>query len=100
MVHMDPLVIVLTVVAAILSLILIVVGVQTITALQEIRRTMHRFNQVADTIESAVNKALVPLQNLGGMMNGMKLGMKMFEAFAGFLQRNSTPTSSVDHDEI
>lgn len=99
---MDPLVIVLTVVAAILSLILIVVGVQTIMVLQEIRKTLHRFNQVADTVESAVNKAFVPLQNLGGMMSGMKMGMKMFEAFAGFLQRSSVSDrmERAESDEI
>lgn len=83
--HMDPLVIVLTVVAAILSLILIVVGVQAILVLQEVRRSLHRFNELLDTIE----RAFAPLQNLGGMMAGMKVGLKMFESFAHFIKKQN-----------
>lgn len=86
---MDPLVIVLTVVAAILSVILIVVGVQTIMVLQEVRRSLKRFNELADVVEMTVTKTFTPLQNLGGMMQGMKVGMRMFETFARFVKKQS-----------
>ncbi len=87
--HMDPLVIVLTVVAAILSLILIVVGVQAILVMQEVRRSLKRFNELADTIDNVITKTFTPLQNLGGMMAGLKTGMKMFESFAHFVKRQN-----------
>jgi hypothetical protein len=86
---MDPLVIVLTVVAAILSLILIVVGVQTILVLQEVRRSLKRFNEVAEAIEGTITRTFTPLQNLGGMMQGLKAGMKMFESFAHFVKKQN-----------
>lgn len=86
---MDPLVIVLTVVAAILSIILIVVGVQTILVLQEVRRSLKRFNELAEVIEVTVTRTFTPLQNLGGMMAGLKVGMKMFESFAHFVKKQN-----------
>lgn len=86
---MDPLVVVLTVVAAILSIILIVVGVQSILVLQEVRRSLKRFNELADVVEMTLTKTFTPLQNLGGMMQGMKAGMKMFETFARFVKKQS-----------
>ncbi len=86
---MDPLVIVLTVVAAVLSIILVVVGVQTILVLQEMRRSLQRFNELAEVLEQTLDRAFAPLQNLGGMMQGMKVGLKMFESFAHFIKKQS-----------
>lgn len=84
---MDPLVIVVTVVAVILSLVLLVVGVQTILVLQQVRKTLERVNHLTEIAESSLQKASLPLQNLGGMMQGVKTGFKMFEVFANFLQK-------------
>lgn len=86
---MDPLVIVVTVVAVILSLVLLVVGVQTILVLQQVRRTLERVNHLTEIAEMSLQKASLPLQNLGGMMQGMKTGFKMFEMFAQYLHRQA-----------
>lgn len=86
---MDPLVVVLTVVAAILSVVLIVVGVQTILVLQEVKRSLQRFNSMTDVIEKTVHKAFAPLQNVGGMMTGFKTGFRLLETFTTFLKRSS-----------
>lgn len=84
---MDPLVIVVTVVAVILSLVLLVVGVQTILVLQQVRKTLERVNHLTEIAEVSLQKAALPLQNLGGMMQGMKTGIKMFEVFTNFLHK-------------
>jgi len=79
---MDPLVIVVTVVAVILSLVLLVVGVQTILVLQQVRVTLQRVNHLTEIAEVSLNKVSAPLQNLGGMMEGMKTGFRMLELFS------------------
>ena len=86
---MDPMVIILTVVASILSLVLLVVGVQTILVLQQVRKTLDRVNRMSEAVETGVNKVVTPLSNLGGMMGGMKTGFKMLELFSNFLQRHA-----------
>jgi hypothetical protein len=84
---MDPLVIVVTVVAAILSLVLLVVGVQTILVLQQVRKTLERINRLADVTESSVTKVFAPLQHMGNMVDGMKTGFRLLESFSTFLRR-------------
>jgi hypothetical protein len=96
---MDPLVVVLTVVAAILSVVLIVVGVQTILVLQEVKRSLQRFNTMTDIVEKTVTKALSPLQNVGGMMTGFKTGFKLLETFSTFLKRSSQEEYESEKDE-
>lgn len=91
---MDPLVIVVTVVAVVLSLVLLVVGIQTILVLQQIRRTLERVNQLTEVAESSLQKVAAPLQNLGGMMSGMKTGFKMLEMFTQFLQKHNEEAPS------
>ncbi len=86
---MDPLVVVLTVVAAILSVVLIVVGVQTILVLQEVKRSLQRFNTMTEVVEKTVTKTLVPLQNMGGMMGGFKTGFRLLETFSTFIKRSN-----------
>lgn len=86
---MDPLVIVLTVVAAILSVVLIVVGVQTILVLQEVRRTLVRINAMTEVVETTVTRTLTPLQNMGGMVGGLKTGFRLLETFTNFLHRST-----------
>lgn len=96
---MDPLVVVLTVVAAILSVVLIVVGVQTILVLQEVKRSLQRFNTMTDIVEKTVTRALSPLQNVGGMMTGFKTGFKLLETFSTFLKRSSQEEYDSEKDE-
>ena len=90
---MDPLVIVLTVVASILSVVLLVVGVQTILVLQQLRRTLERVNRMTEVVEFSVTKVVTPLSNLGGMMGGMKTGFRMLEMFTNFLQKQTQTDS-------
>lgn len=81
--------IVLTIVAAVLSIVLIVVGVQTILVLQEVRRTLQRVNAMTEVVETTVLKTLTPLQNIGGMMGGFKTGFRLLETFTSFLKRTT-----------
>jgi len=92
---MDPLVIVVTVVAVVLCLVLLVVGVQTILVLQQMRQTLARVNRLTESAENNLNRAIAPLQNLGGMMEGMRTGFRMLELFSSFLHKQSSADDEI-----
>lgn len=81
--------IVLTIVLVIVAIVLAVVGVQVVLVLNEIRKTLTRVNDTLDTAEQRINAILTPLQNIGGMSQGLNTGFKVFEAFVGWLSRNN-----------
>ncbi|MCD8484478.1 hypothetical protein LRY65_01270 [Candidatus Woesebacteria bacterium] len=82
---MDPLAIILTVVAAILALVLVIVGVQVILVLQEVKRSLRHFNQMTEVIETTVTATFAPLQQMGGMVSGLKTGFRLLDTFATFI---------------
>ncbi|MBD3279377.1 MAG: hypothetical protein GF390_01555 [Candidatus Pacebacteria bacterium] len=84
----DILPIVFAVVLVILTVVLSVVGIQIILVLMEIKRTLKKFNNTLDMAETKINQVIAPLQSLGGMATGVKSGIKVFEAFVSWLQRD------------
>lgn len=84
----DPLVIILTIVAAVLSLVVIAVSVQAILVMREFQRTLRRVNSLSDVVEKTLERSVAPLANLGGMVQGMKMGLKMLETFGTYLRKN------------
>lgn len=79
--------IVFSVVLVIITIILSVVGVQMVMVLSELRQTLKKVNATLDQAESKFAAILSPLQNLGGMAAGLQTGFKVFESFAGWLNR-------------
>jgi hypothetical protein len=75
----DPLVLILTVVAAVLSLVIIAVSVQAILVMREFQRTLRRVNSLSDTVEKTLTHSMV---------QGMKMGLKMLETFGTYLRKN------------
>lgn len=76
------------VVLVIITIVLTVVGIQIIFVLNELRRTLHRVNEVLDSAEQKMNVVLQPLQSLGGLASGLTSGLKVFESFVGWLNRD------------
>jgi uncharacterized protein YoxC len=85
---MDILPIVFAVVMIILTVVLSVVGVQVIMVLNEVRRTLRKINTTLDTAEKRITAITQPLQNLGGVANGLNTGFKVFEGFVKWLNRD------------
>ena len=54
----------------------------------EVKKTLRKLNQTLDVAETKLNAIVKPLQNLGGMAAGLNTGMKVFEGFVGWLNRN------------
>lgn len=89
---MDPLIIVLTIVITVFSVVLVVAGIQVILVLQEFKKTLRRVNILADTLEKTADRALSPLANLGGTIDGVKSGLKVAQAFMSWLNKEKGET--------
>lgn len=76
---------VLVIVAVVLTVILSIVGVQIIMVLTEVKRTLRKVNATLEEAELKINAIVSPLQNLGGLASGLQTGIKVFEAFTGWL---------------
>ena len=84
----DPLVLVLTIVCSILTILLVVVGVQVFIVLQEFKQTLRRANGLLDILHGTALHTLVPLTSLRGMAQGLRGGMRVIETFANYLKRH------------
>jgi hypothetical protein len=76
------------VVLIIITIVLTVVGVQLVLVLMELKKTINKVNTAIDNVESRFNSVIVPLQNLGGAASGLRTGMRVFETFVGWLNRD------------
>ncbi len=84
---MEILPLVFAVVLVVLTIVFSVVGIQFILVLMEVRRTLKRVNDTLGKVEERVNLVLQPLQSLGGMASGLGSGLRVFEKFVHWLNR-------------
>jgi hypothetical protein len=54
----------------------------------ELQRTLRKVNETLDTIDATVVSVTQPLHSLGGMASGLGTGLKVFETFVSWLNRN------------
>lgn len=80
--------IVFAVTMTILTIVLAVVGVQLILVLIEFKKTLRKINLTLAEAEAKIQSIVDPLQNLGGIAHGLKTGVKVFEGFVGWLNKN------------
>lgn len=84
----DPLVIVLTVVCTILTILLVVIGVQVFIVLQELKKTLNKANSILDVLHATAVHTLVPLTSLRGVAQGIRGGLHIVEAFTQYLRKH------------
>jgi uncharacterized protein YoxC len=89
---MEYLPIVYVIILSILTIVLAVVGVQMFLVLNELKKTLQKVNTTLDTVEDTVTAVTQPLQGLGGIATGLSTGMKVFETFTGWLNRDKDQT--------
>ncbi len=84
----DPLVIVLTVVCTILTILLVVIGVQVFIVLQEFKKTLNKANSILEVLHATALHTLVPLTSLRGVAQGIRGGLHIVEAFTQYLRKH------------
>jgi len=70
----------LNVMLAILSLVLLGVGIYLILVLKEVRRLLRKFNTTLTTADSQIQKVTAALQQLGSFTAAFQTGIKTVEA--------------------
>ena len=84
----DPLVIVLTVVCTILTILLVVIGIQVFIVLQEFKKTLNKANSILEVLHATAIHTLVPLTSLRGVAQGIRGGLHIVEAFTQYLRKH------------
>ncbi len=84
----DYLPVILTVTLVVLTVVLVIVGILVIQVLLKFKTTLERVNTTIDLAESKINAVTAPLHNLGGVALTLGTGLKIFEAFVGWINRN------------
>lgn len=83
----------------ILTLVLTAVGVQMVLVLLELKRTMKKVNQALETADKKVTAIVQPLQKVAGVATGVGTGLKVLEAFVGWLQRDKKSKQSEQEEK-
>ena len=94
---MDPLIAFLVVISVILTTLLIVVGIQVIFILRQLNQTITRVNQTLNQADRFLANVTHPFANMGGMMVGLKQGLKLTEAFVNYLKSHESEKKQL-HD--
>lgn len=85
--------IVFTIALVILTIVLGVVGVQMVLVLLELKKTLKKVNDALETADEKINSIIAPLQKISGVATGLGTGMKIFEAFVGWLNKDKEVAS-------
>ncbi len=82
----------------ILTSVAVIIGIQIILILKEIRHILTRASMVVDTTESAVRSVVKPVSGFILAIEGLKESSRFAEAFANFIKRHSSPPPPIDLD--
>lgn len=82
----------------VLTIVLAVVGVQMVLVLSELKRTIKKINSALAAADEKISAVIAPLQKISSVASGLGAGMKVFEAFVGWLQRDKDKTPAAKKD--
>ncbi len=69
--------VVLVLVISILTTLLVVIGIQVVKILQEMRLGMQKMNRILDDAANLTHAVTQPVASLSGMVEGLKGGVKL-----------------------
>lgn len=76
---MDTTQLLLTIVLSLSTCLLIVIGIQLIFVLRELKKTLHNINRIVDGFNSLGSGLEHGLSEVAGFMNGVKVLLKMVD---------------------
>lgn len=79
--------ILLVIVITTLTILLTFIGVQIIYILREIRKSIEKFNKMLDDAGTITEAISHPISGLGGVVEGLKSGVKAIETVGNFLSK-------------
>ncbi|HEX9008704.1 MAG TPA: hypothetical protein VF837_05595 [Patescibacteria group bacterium] len=85
---------------SLLTVVAVIIGIQLMLILKEIRYTLGKVNQTLDTAESTLQKISQPAVGLFAIIEGLKQSGKIVETLSSFMgHRKNTPPVQVDSYE-
>jgi uncharacterized protein YoxC len=81
-----------TVALVVLTIVLTIVGFQMVLVLLELKKTLRKVNEALETADKKIEAIVAPLQKMAGVATGLGTGIKVLEAFVGWLQRDKSQT--------
>jgi hypothetical protein len=86
---MDIAQITLFVVIVVLTVLLLVLGIQVFFILREFRKTVFKANKVLDNTNNITESVSAPLSSLSSIASGIKTGASFLNIFRKFISKNS-----------
>jgi hypothetical protein len=83
---MDPLIVFLVIVLSVLSVLLMVVGVQVILILKKLNNTLDYVNQVTQRTDTLLQVVSQPFTGVGTTLTGLRSGLRLAETFILWLK--------------
>jgi len=85
---MDPLVLLLIIVTSILTVLLVIVGVQVVMILKEVKTTLSHVNKTLEVADNIVGALAKPASGIADIVAGVKTGLKITDSFVSWISKN------------
>lgn len=87
------------IVVVILTALLVIIGIQVIFILRDIRQATKRMAKVLDTTDHLINSLNGPVSNLTHMADGLRQGVRAVEMVTSYLNQRKSETMLRDLTE-
>ncbi|MBI3385583.1 hypothetical protein HY031_00695 [Candidatus Gottesmanbacteria bacterium] len=77
---MEPITLLIIVTTIVLTVLIVVLGIQVWYILREIRTSMQKMNTMLDDIHKVTGTVGEGVSNLGGLLGGIKAGLSIFSS--------------------
>ena len=96
--------VILVVVIATLTVLSVVIGIQVVKILQELRTSMQKMNGILDDVADMTHSVSQPMVSLSGLVDNLKGGVKIVALFKKLLGRadeeNEEEAEVTDEEEV
>ncbi len=82
------------IVITVLTVLLTIIGFYIVIVLRDFRYTLKRVNAILDQSENILHKFSNPTQNLGGIVSGLREGLKIVDTVTHLLSNRRQQSSS------
>lgn len=89
----------LVIVITTLTILLTFIGVQIVYILREVRKSIEKVNKMLDDAGMITESIAHPIAGLGGMVEGLKSGVKAVETVGNFLTRRKKKKAKQENKE-
>ncbi len=80
---------------SLITIVIVIVGIQIIFLLKEFRQSFTRINHLIDLVESALHGLSQPAAAITGLLESLKQSNSLFKLISNFLDRNSPPSPPI-----